>query len=281
MDEQQNDIKQAIQHYFDQPAAELHSELKHTLTTFIRGLESGEIRPSNPVENGWEVNPWVKQGILLLFRHGQRSNMSIHDMMPFYDKDTIPVRSFTDHTNVRIVPGGTAVRSGSYIGNQVIIMPPSYINIGAYVDDGTLVDSHVLVGSCAQIGKNVHLSAGVQIGGVLEPIGSLPVIVEDNVVVGGNSGVFEGVRICQGAVIGSGVNLTRSTPVYDCVNERVIRPDATNSLVIPEKAVVVPGSRPAGSSFAQEHQLQISTPLIIKYRDERTNAATALEEALR
>ncbi|MEL6188669.1 MAG: 2,3,4,5-tetrahydropyridine-2,6-dicarboxylate N-succinyltransferase, partial [Myxococcota bacterium] len=200
----------------------------------------------------------------------------------FFDKHTLPTRRALHLTNnLRLVPGGSSVRDGAYVGEGVIIMPPSYINIGAYVGRDTLVDSHVLVGSCAQIGERVHLSAGVQIGGVLEPVGSLPVIVEDDVMVGGNCGVYEGTIVRRRAVLGTGVLLNGSTKVYDLVEGRVLTREGRGPLEIPEGAVVVPGSRPAGGDFARQHGLQVSTPLIVKYRDDKTDAATALEEALR
>jgi 2,3,4,5-tetrahydropyridine-2-carboxylate N-succinyltransferase len=201
--------------------------------------------------------------------------------MPFFDKHTIPLKEMSISDNVRLVPGGSAIRTGSYIAPGVICMPPMYINIGAYVDSGTMVDSHALVGTCAQIGKNVHISAAAQIGGVLEPAGARPVIIEDNVMIGGNCGVYEGVMIRNRAVLGTGVILNASTHVYDLVNGIVIKPKAGDPLEIPANAVVIPGSRSIDSPFGREHGLSISTPLIVKYRDEKTDAKTALEDALR
>ena len=227
------------------------------------------------------MDPVVKKGILLGFRLGTNTVWS-EGPLPMADKDTFPPRTppFIEQ-NIRIVPGGSAIRSGAYIGPNVTCMPPMYINVGAYVGEGTMVDSHALVGSCAQIGERVHLSAGVQIGGVLEPIGLAPVVVEDEVMVGGNCGIYEGTVVRQRAVIGTGVILNASTRVYDLVRETVHSASDEGPLVIPEGAVVVPGSRPARGDFAAAHNLQIATPLIIKYRDGATDARTALEEALR
>lgn len=242
----------------------------------------GLIRCAEPGEDGtWRVNIWYKKALLAGFRLGQNYETPGIGKTPFFDKHTLPTRTFYMTDKVRVVPGGTTVRDGARVEEGVIIMPPSYINVGAYVGRDTLVDSHVLVGSCAQIGERVHLSAGVQIGGVLEPVGSLPVIVEDDVVVGGNCGVYEGTIVKRRAVIGTGVILNGSTKVYDVVKDRVLTRDGDMPLTIPEGAVVVPGSRPAAGDFAKQHGLQIATPLIVKYRDERTDAATALEDALR
>ena len=252
-----------------------------TSETFMEMLESGEVRSAEKHGDIWQANTWVKQGILLAFRSGKLKDYSINKQFAFFDKHNIPLREFTIKDNVRIVPGGTTVRRGSYVSAGVVIMPPAYINIGAYVDAGTMVDSHALVGSCAQVGKNVHLSAAAQLGGVLEPIGAVPVVIEDNVVVGGMVGVFEGTVVKKNAVLGAGVTLTRATAVYDCVNETIIRADGDTPLIIPEGAVVVPGSRPMRGDFAKANGLSIQTPLIIKYRDEKTNASTAMEEALR
>ena len=251
------------------------------LEAFLHALNAGEIRAATCDESGtWTVHQWVKQGILMLFKVGVLKDMSISGM-PFFDKHTIPLKEMSISDNVRLVPGGSAIRTGSYIAPGVICMPPMYINIGAYVDSGTMVDSHALVGTCAQIGKNVHISAAAQIGGVLEPAGARPVIIEDNVMIGGNCGVYEGVMIRNRAVLGTGVILNASTHVYDLVNGIVIKPKAGEPLEIPANAVVIPGSRSIDSSFGREHGLSISTPLIIKYRDEKTDAKTALEDALR
>lgn len=251
------------------------------LEDFLHALNVGEIRAATCDESGtWTVHQWVKQGILMLFKVGVLKDMSISGM-PFFDKHTIPLKEMSISDNVRLVPGGSAIRTGSYIAPGVICMPPMYINIGAYVDSGTMVDSHALVGTCAQIGKNVHISAAAQIGGVLEPAGARPVIIEDNVMIGGNCGVYEGVMIRNRAVLGTGVILNASTHVYDLVNGIVIKPKAGEPLEIPANAVVIPGSRSIDSSFGREHGLSISTPLIVKYRDEKTDAKTALEDALR
>jgi 2,3,4,5-tetrahydropyridine-2-carboxylate N-succinyltransferase len=248
-------------------------------------LSSGEARAAEPdsaTPTGWRVNAWVKQGILLAFRVGETIDASAdHGRWPFYDKDTLPLRRFAAGAGVRIVPGGSTVRDGAYLGRDVICMPPMYINIGAWVGDGTLVDSHALVGSCAQVGRRVHLSAAAQIGGVIEPVGSLPVIVEDEVLVGGNCGIYEGAVVKRRAVLAAGTILTGSTPVYDLPNARIIEPVAGQPLVIPEGAVVVPGARAVTSPAAREWGLALATPVIVKYRDERTDARTALEQWIR
>lgn len=257
------------------------AQIEHLLDKFIDALNNGQIRAAEPDgEGGWKVNMWVKQGILLIFRHSQMVNLSVGDFN-FYDKAAIPMKKFSLEDGIRMVPGGSAARSGSYIAPGVICMPPMYINIGAYVDSGSMIDSHALVGTCAQIGKNVHISAAAQVGGVLEPAGARPVIIEDNVMVGGNCGIYEGVMIRERAVLGSGVILTASTKVYDLVNEKIITSDGENPLVIPPAAVVVPGSRKINNDFANEHGLSIATPLIIKYRDDKTDARTALNFELR
>ena len=248
-------------------------------------LSSGEVRAAEPdpsTETGWRVNTWVKQGILLGFKFGDIADMSSdHGRWPFFDKDTLPLKPLDVQSGVRVVPGGSTVRDGAYLGRGVICMPPMYINIGAWVGEGTLVDSHALVGSCAQIGSRVHLSAAAQIGGVLEPVGALPVIIEDDVLVGGNCGVYEGAVVKRRAVLASGVILTRSTPIYDLPNERIIEPAPGQPLVVPEGAVVVPGSRPVTSGKGREWGLSVATPIIVKYRDERTDARTALEQWIR
>ncbi len=274
-------MKETIENAYRLKADQADVDLQSALKAFVEALNDGSIRAAEPGENGWQVNAWVKKGILLLFRYGMMSDMSIDDNFRFFDKATIPLKPLSTDNRVRIVPGGSSIRTGAYLAPGVIMMPPSYVNIGAYVGTNSLIDSHVLVGSCAQIGANVHLSAGVQIGGVLEPIGSLPVIVDDEAMVGGNCGIFEGTIIGRRAVIGTGVNLNRSTPVYDCVNEAVIRAVSGAPLEIPANAVVVPGSRPVTSQFGRTNGLSVATPLIIKYRDEKTDAATALEDALR
>jgi len=248
-------------------------------------LSAGEVRAAEPdasAPTGWRVNTWVKKGILLGFRFGDTIDMSAdHGRWPFFDKDTLPLKRFEAGGSVRVVPGGSTVRDGAYLGRGVICMPPMYINIGAWVGDASLVDSHALVGSCAQIGSRVHLSAAAQIGGVLEPVGALPVIVEDDVLVGGNCGVYEGTIVKRRAVLASGVVLTGSTPVYDLPNERIVQGEGGGPLVIPEGAVVVPGSRPISSGKGREWGLSVATPIIVKYRDDKTDAKTALEQWIR
>ena len=254
------------------------------LSPVWQALREGTIRAAECVDGSWRVNMRVKQVILWAFRAGILTDVGTgieNRVFSFTDKDTIPTQVFGAGTGRRIVPGGTAIRDGSHVAAGVIVMPPSYVNIGAYIGEGTMVDSHVLVGSCAQIGRNVHLSAAVQIGGVLEPAGAMPVIIEDDVLIGGNCGIYEGTIIRRGAVIGTGVVLNRSTPVYDLVNEVVYRKTEDHPLEIPANAVVVQGSRPSATPFGKAHGIQIYTPLIVKYRDERTSAATALEESLR
>lgn len=248
---------------------------------FRAALEQGEIRSAQKDENGqWKANTWVKQGILMGFGLGDIIDLS-GDEFAFFDKETYPAQRFGLDRKIRIVPGGSSIRSGAYVAEGVVCMPPMYINVGAYVDSGTMVDSHALVGSCAQIGKHVHLSAAAQIGGVLEPVGALPVIIEDNVFIGGNCGVYEGCLIRKGAVLGSGVILTGSSRVYDAVNEVIIGKNENGQLEIPENAVVVAGSRPINSDFGKANGLSVYTPIIIKYKDEKTAAAVALEEGLR
>ena len=243
-------------------------------------LNRGLVRAAELDGGGWRVNAWVKQGILLGFKLGVLSDQS-HGPFHFYDKDTYPLKRSALSDNVRVVPGGSSIRTGAYIAPGVICMPPMYINVGAYVDTGTLVDSHALVGTCAQIGKRVHLSAAAQVGGVLEPAGAQPVIIEDDVLVGGNCGIYEGTLVRERAVLAPGTVLTGSTPVYDLVRDAVYRRAGDGPLEIPAGAVVVPGSRPATSSRGRELGVGIYTPVIVKYRDEKTNAAVALEDALR
>lgn len=239
-------------------------------------LEQGEVRAAEPDGDRWRANIDVKQAILEAFKAGKnRSYGGIYD--GFVDKDTIPPRFFTEEDGVRMVPGGSSVRRGAYVAKSVIIMPPAYINIGAYVDEGTMVDSHALVGSCAQIGKNVHLSAGVQIGGVLEPVGLSPVVIEDDCFIGAGSVIVEGILVKRRAVIAPGVTLSKSVPVYDCVHKKVLGKGAA----IPENAVVVPGSRPVGGQWAKGQGLSVLCPIIIKYRDEGSDASLELENALR
>lgn len=240
----------------------------------IRCAERGD-------DGGWTVNVWYKKALLAGFRLGQMLETDGIGRGSFFDKHTLPVRQLYMTNRVRLVPGGSCVRDGAYVGDGVVIMPPAYINIGAWVGAETMVDSHALVGSCAQLGERVHLSAAAQIGGVLEPIGSLPCIIEDDVLVGGNCGIYEGTLVRRRSVIGSGVILNGSTPVYDLVRGAVYRREGERPLEIPEGAVVVPGSRRVSGDFAESHGLQVTTPLIVKYRDEKTDASTALEDALR
>ncbi len=244
-------------------------------------LNKGTVRSADKSGNSWKANTWVKKGILLGFRLGKLKNMSIDNNYRFFDKNTLPLKHLKVSDNIRLVPGGSTIRNGCYIGKGVICMPPMYVNIGAYIDDNSLIDSHALVGSCAQLGKRIHLSAAAQIGGVLEPINSVPVIVEDDVMIGGNSGIYEGTIISRRAVIGAGCIITGSTPVYDTVKGTILKKTKDEPLVIPEGAVVVAGSRPLKNEFGIENNLSIYTPVIIKYRDEKTDASTALEESLR
>ena len=258
----------------DDAARKVHQKLLDRLNT-------GEVRSASRNEDGeWQAHSWVKEGILLGFRLGAMTVYSSGGFS-FFDKDTYPLKPVSPGDNVRIVPGGSAIRTGSYVASGVICMPPMYINVGAYVDEGTMVDSHALVGSCAQIGRNVHLSAAVQIGGVLEPVGARPVIIEDDAFIGGGCGIYEGCLVREGAVLAPGVQLTASTRLFDLVNETVIQGEGNSPLEVPEGAVMVPGSRPASGDFAEQHDLQLYAPIIVKYRDRKTAASTVLEDALR
>lgn len=250
---------------------------------FKTALRTGEIRAAEKDKNGnWQANTWVKRGILLGFKMGTMIEMSKkNETFQFFDKETYPLRPMSLEDKIRIVPGGSSVRDGSFVAPNVVLMPPCYVNVGAYVDEETMIDSHALVGSCAQIGKRVHLSAAAQIGGVLEPINANPVVIEDDVLVGGNTGVYEGTIVRQKAVLASGVILTRSTPVFDLVNETVIRSNGNKPLEIPENAVVVQGARAITSGFGKENNLSIYAPVIVKYRDKKTDASTKLEDYLR
>lgn len=256
-----------------EPARQLFQQFREALTR-------GEIRAAEKKDGHWRVNAWVKQGILLGFRIGELAEIG-DGALSFVDKSTYPARQFRIQDNVRVVPGGSSVRSGAYIAPGVICMPPMYVNAGAYVGEGTMIDSHALVGSCAQIGKRVHLSAAAQVGGVLEPVNASPVIIEDDVLVGGNCGIYEGTQVRQGAVLGAGVILTRATPVYDLVREQVYRATASEPLVIPENAVVVPGARDIRKGKGTEWGLSLYTPVIVKYRDEKTQSSIELEDWLR
>ena len=250
----------------------------------LDALEAGTVRAAERGADGtWRAVPWVKRGILLGFKVGRIVDQSPPDGGPFhfFDKHLYTTRAFAPDAGVRVVPGGSAIRRGAYLAKGVVCMPPMYVTVGAWVGEGTMVDSHALVGSCAQIGARVHLSAAAQIGGVLEPVGAAPVVVEDDVVVGGGCGVYEGTVVRARAVLGAGVVLTRGTPVFDLVKETVYRAEPDHPLEIPAGAVLVPGARAVRSPWAQSHGLALQAPLIVKYRDERTDAATALEEALR
>jgi len=253
----------------------------------LDALERGEVRAAERGADGlWRANAWVKEGILAVFRGSglalsQLESAPSGSTAPFLDKSALPIRRFAVESGVRIVPGGSSVRRGAHLASGVIVMPPAYVNIGAFVGAGTMIDSHALVGSCAQVGARCHVSAAAQIGGVLEPAGARPVILEDDVFVGGNCGVYEGVLVRERAVLAAGVVLASGTLVYDCVNERELRGTRESPLEIPAGAVVVPGSRPAAGAWAREHHLNVACALIVKYRDEKTDRATALEQALR
>jgi len=274
-------LQHEIEHWYAAAVdAETSKAARAAFETLREGLTAGRIRAAEKRDGQWHVNVWVKQGILLGFRLGALQDMSGAGPLSFVDKDTFPMRRFTPEDRVRVVPGGSSARSGAYVAPGVICMPPMYINAGAYVDEGTLVDSHALVGSCAQIGKRVHLSAAAQVGGVLEPVNAVPVIIEDDVLVGGNCGVYEGTRVGRGAVLGAGTILTRSTPLFDVVRGAVYRSSADTPLIVPEDAVVVPGSRKLDRGHV-EWGLSLYAPVIIKYRDEKTDASAALEELLR
>ena len=274
-------LQSSIERLFSLGAAVDKQDACGVFGEFLAELSAGRIRAAEKRDGQWQVNVWVKQGILLGFRLGEIVDMSAGGALSFVDKDTFPVRRFTPADRVRVVPGGSSVRSGAYVAPGVICMPPMYINAGAYVDEGSLVDSHALVGSCAQVGKRVHLSAAAQVGGVLEPVNAAPVIIEDDVLVGGNCGVYEGTQVRRRAVLGAGTILTRSTPLYDVVRGEVYRASGDQPLVVPENAVVVPGSRALGRGKANEWGLSVYAPVIIKYRDEKTDASAALEDLLR
>ena len=277
------ELEKLITDHYERKIDELDEESNQLFEIFINKLDRGEIRAAEKKDGVWKVNTWVKQGILLGFRLGTNADFSLNDHFQFCDKQTYPLKNLKSlaKNNIRLVPGGSSVRRGAYLGNQVTLMPPMYINVGAYVDEGTMIDSHALVGSCAQIGQRVHLSAGSQVGGILEPVGALPVIIEDDVLVGGNCGIYEGTIIQNGAVLGAGTILTGSVPVYDLITEQIFRGSSENPLIIPTNAIVVPGSRKIQNNFASLHGLQISCPVIVKYRDSSTNLSTTLEELLR
>ena len=276
-----NTLQSEIERLSSLPATSTDAKARATFDQFREALTRGNIRAAEKRGSRWEVNVWVKQGILLGFRLGELAQMSSGECLSFVDKDTFPARKFAPADRVRVVPGGSSVRMGAYVAPSVICMPPMYINVGAYVDEGTMIDSHALVGSCAQIGKRVHVSAAAQIGGVLEPVNASPVIIEDDVLVGGNCGVYEGTLVRSRSVLGAGTILTRSTPVYDLVRGEVYRADSERALEIPEGAVVVPGSRAVKKGQAAEWGISLYTPVIVKYRDEKTDKGVELEEWLR
>jgi 2,3,4,5-tetrahydropyridine-2,6-dicarboxylate N-succinyltransferase len=275
-------LQQRIEKLAGAPADDLRSDASRaTFLEFRDALTKGAVRAASKESGSWKTNEWVKRGILLGFRIGALQVFDDGSAVNFVDKDTFPPRRFTTSSGVRLVPGGSSIREGAYVAAGVICMPPMYINVGAYVDEGTLVDSNALVGSCAQVGKRVHLSAAAQIGGVLEPVNASPVIVEDDVLIGGNCGVYEGTQVRERAVLGAGTILTRSTPVYDLVREQVIRATKDEPLIIPENAVVVPGSRAVAKGKAAEWGISLYTPVIVKYRDDKTDASIELENLLR
>ena len=278
-------LADSITELFSQGSAASKDAARELFAQFRAELAAGRVRAAEPdpaSPTGWRVNVWVKQGILLGFRFGDVVDMGIgKGRLPFFDEDTLPLKPLDIANRVRLVPGGSSVRDGAYLGKGIICMPPMFINIGAYVGDGTLVDSHALVGSCAQIGQRVHLSAAAQIGGVIEPVGAMPVIVEDDVLVGGSCGVYEGAIIKRRAVLASGTIITGSTPIYDLPNERIIMPEPGQPLVVPEGAVVVPGARQVSVGAGREWGLSLATPVIVKYRDEKTDARTELERWIR
>lgn len=278
-------MQQEIEALFGHPPAEYTSEHHALFARFKEALNRGDIRAAEPdasATTGWRVNAWVKQGILIGFRMGAIVDMSINaNKQPWFDKATYPVRVIGAESGVRVVPGGSSVRDGCFLGRGVTCMPPMYINVGAWVGNGTMVDSHALIGSCAQVGNSCHISAAAQIGGVLEPVGAMPVIIESEVLVGGNCGVYEGTVVKSRAVLGSGVILNRSTPVYDLVRGEVYSSGDEDPLVIPEGAVVVSGSRAVTRGKGQEWGLSLYTPVIVKYRDSKTDDKIRLEEYLR
>ncbi len=272
-----------IEQLFDHKPAAYTSAHRELFAQFLESLGAGRLRAAEPdaaSATGWRVNAWVKKGILLGFRMGVNIDMSV-GTLTFRDKDTYPTKTIPPGNNIRIVPGGSSVRAGAYLGQNVTCMPPMYINAGAYVDDGTMVDSHALVGSCAQIGKNCHISAASQIGGVLEPVGALPVIIEDDVLIGGNCGVYEGTIVKRRAVLGTGTILNRSTPVYDLVHNTIHRAGDDDPLVVPEGAVVIAGARAITNGPGKDWGISVYTPVIVKYRDAKTDTRIQLEDLLR
>jgi 2,3,4,5-tetrahydropyridine-2-carboxylate N-succinyltransferase len=278
-------LASCIEELFDHPPENYSDEHRQLFQEFKDALNSGELRAAEPdgrLRTGWRVNGWVKKGILLGFRMGSIVEMGPYPTpQPFLDKNTYPVKTVHRDEGVRLVPGGSSIRDGSFVGRGVVCMPPMFINVGAYVDEGSMVDSHALVGSCAQVGKSCHISAGTQIGGVIEPIGAMPVIIEDDVMVGGNCGIYEGTIVKKRAVLGTGTILNRSTPVYDLVRDAVYSASDDEPLIIPEQAIVVPGSRQVKHPTGEKWGLSLYAAVIVKYRDEKTNARVRLEEFLR
>jgi 2,3,4,5-tetrahydropyridine-2-carboxylate N-succinyltransferase len=278
-----HDMQRDIERLFagGMPKGDALADARRIFAEFRTALTHGQVRAAEPdASGGWRVNAWVKQGILLGFRLGELAEMGDPKTLSFVDKDTFPARHFRVGDGVRVVPGGSSVRVGAYVAKSVICMPPMYINVGAYVDEGSMVDSHALIGSCAQVGKRVHISAAAQIGGVLEPVNASPVIIEDDVLVGGNCGIYEGTLVKRRAVLGSGVILTRSTPLFDTVKGEIYRA-GEGPLVVPENAVVVPGARAITKGPGKDWGLSLYTPVIVKYRDEKTDRGVELEDILR
>ena len=280
-----SDLSQQIEDLFDQKPTHYTSTHWDLFAQFKNALNEGRIRAAEPDAasiSGWRVNTWVKKGVLVGFRIGAVVDMSIHPTrQPFFDKSTYPVRHFDSNSGVRIVPGGSSIRDGCYIGKGVTCMPPMYVNTGSYVGDGTMIDSHALVGSCAQVGHHCHISAAAQLGGVLEPVGAMPVIIEDEVMVGGNCGIYEGTIVKKRAVLGTGTILNRSTPVHDLVTGKILSATDDEPLVIPEGAVIVPGSRAVTKGPGKDWGISVYTPVIVKYRDAKTDAKIQLEDLLR
>jgi 2,3,4,5-tetrahydropyridine-2-carboxylate N-succinyltransferase len=278
-------LQHFIEHFFSLGSEAIgNPDALEAFFALRHALEAGTLRSAEPDDTqptGWRVNAWVKRGILLGFRLGHLESVGNDAVLSCVDKHTFPTRRFTPEQNIRIVTGGSAVRAGAYLAPGVVVVPPAYINTGSFVDEGTLVDSHALVGSCAQIGKRVHLSAAAQIGGVLEPVNASPVVIEDDVLVGGNTGVYEGTIVRRKAVLAAGTILTRGTPVYDLPNNSVLRATAETPLIIPSGAVVVPGSRSIQKGRGSDLGLSVYTPIIVKYRDDKTELSTALEDILR
>jgi 2,3,4,5-tetrahydropyridine-2,6-dicarboxylate N-succinyltransferase len=276
-------LREEIESLLEKAASEFTERDRMRFNEFKAALNRGRVRAAERAESGkWSVNSWVKRGILLGFRMGVLTDMSTVDgTLRFFDKDTYPVRALGLEHNVRVVPGGSSIRDGAYVAPGVVCMPPMYVNVGAYVDEGTMIDSHALVGSCAQVGKRVHLSAAAQVGGVLEPVGAVPVIIEDDVLIGGGCGVYEGTIVRERAVLAAGTILTGSTPVFDLVRECVYRRTEEKPLEIPAGAVVVPGTRAVETERGRAWGLSVYAPVIIKYRDEKTDRAAQLEDYLR